>query len=95
MNDNEQQNAERKKKTMEKFNNFNDIEHMPLRVFNRAITIGNIKSDFGINSVKEYINQFSEYEKKQIAVMLAYIEKFGVKKAQDECTAGVEFNDEG
>lgn len=79
---------------MEKFDNFAHIEHVPLRVYNRAITILNIKTDLGADAMKEYVSQFNEQEMKQVGIMLAYMSKYGKKKAMEECTAGIEFTDD-
>lgn len=78
----------------EKFNNFDDIEHLPLRVYNRAITATNISNDLGRTALTEYIEQFTDIEKKQLAIMFAFIQKYGLKKAQEEATKGIEFTDE-
>ena len=79
---------------MEKFNNFNDIKHIPLRTYNRAVTIANIKADLGDSAVLEYVKQFNEKERRQIALVMAYMAKYGQKKTQEECTKGLEFSDD-
>lgn len=76
----------------ETFNNFNDIQHLPLRVFNRTILFNNIFTDFGKESASEYIEQFSQGERKQMFVMQAYIKKFGYKFAKEKVTEGLEFD---
>jgi len=68
------------------FNKFDEIEHMPLRVFNRTAMLFNLMDDFGNTVAEEYLNMFNEGQKQQILIMNLYIKKFGLDKARSEAT---------
>ena len=40
---------------MKNFNHFNDIEHEPLRVFNRTVMFHNLLQDFGRSVALDYV----------------------------------------
>lgn len=75
---------------MTTINRFDHIEHMPLRVFNRAALTFNLLEDFGETAMKEYLEEFDEGEKKQIFIMVTYIQQKGLKAAQDFVTKGLD-----
>lgn len=75
-------------------NNFNDIQHTPLRVFNRTILFNNIFSNFGSMSAEEYLDQFNQGEKKQMFIMQTFIKKFGYKEAKKSACKGLELSPE-
>lgn len=79
--------------TTETFNNFSHIEYTPLRVFNLTIMFNNIIEDFGKEIAAEYIEQFSQADRKMMFVMQNYIRKFGYDAAKKEVTKNVEFSD--
>ena len=81
---------EREKRMTMQFNQFNDVQHMPLRVFNRAVFASNLAEDFGVDTAKQYFETFSELDKKQIYVMVSYIKKFGVEQTKKVVTNGLE-----
>lgn len=68
------------------FQKFNNIEHMPLRVYNRAMFATNLMADSGREIVEEYFQAFTDSERKQIFVMLSYIKKFGQETAMKAVT---------
>lgn len=72
------------------FNKFDDIDHLPLRVFNRTVFMTNLMEDFGADAVKEYANLFTTGEKKQIMLMSAYIKHHGVDQTRKDVTGGLE-----
>ncbi len=68
----------------ETFENYNTVQHMPLRVYNRATMLANIQKDFGAEKAEKYASQFTKGEMKQMFIMLAYIGKFGREEAKKE-----------
>lgn len=75
------------------FNTFDEIQHKPLQIFNRTVMLSNIHSDLGKEKVAEYIENFTQAERKQMFIMQNFIKKFGYKKAKDLCTSNVQFED--
>lgn len=71
-------------------NTFNDIKHMPLRVFNRTVTLNNIYEDSGEVGAKAYIEQFTQGERKQIFLMQNFIKAKGQDEARKFATNGLE-----
>jgi len=76
-----------------KFNKFNDIEHPPLRVYNRSVMFSNIYEDQGKAKAEDYANSFTKEERLQMAQMIALVRNKGVKHVQALVTAGVDFVD--
>lgn len=70
--------------------NFNDVEHLPLRVFNRSVTTFNLLEFGGEAAAREYLEQFSENERKQIFIMNQYIKSEGEAAARKVATKGLE-----
>lgn len=70
-------------------NDFNEIQHTPLRVYNRTVFATNLLSDSGKEVMTDYLNQFTDGEKKQIFLMSNWIKAFGQKKVQQEVTKGL------
>lgn len=68
------------------FNNFNEIEHLPLRVFNRVVTSFNISADYGRHELEKYVGQFNPRERLQMAYMTKYIKQHGPEKARADVT---------
>lgn len=68
------------------FNKFNEIQHTPLRVFNRVAMLFNIKEDQGEETAKEYVNCFTESERKQMLMVMVAIEKQGVEAVRKAVT---------
>ena len=65
----------------ETFSNFNEVENVTLRVYNRVVTMNNIAEDFGHEKLAEYIEQFNQGERKQMFVMQSFIKKVGPEAA--------------
>lgn len=78
----------------EDMNRFDDIEHMPLRVYNRSVMCFNILDDLGSSALEEYMKIFSKGELKQIRIMNALVKGKGVDEARRMATKGLEFSDE-
>lgn len=76
------------------FSKFDDIAHMPLRVYNRSVMSFNLMESFGKETVKEYFNMFTEDEQKQIYLMNNYMKVNGQQAAYTFATHGLELDDE-
>ncbi len=68
------------------FQRYDEVEHTPLRVYNRAVTLYNLTEDFGKEVGKEYLGIFSNEEVKQITIMVSYIETRGAEAASKFAT---------
>lgn len=79
---------------MNKFNTFSDIQHRPLRIYNRAVMFHNLYEDQGRSAAEEYAQALTKEERLEIAQMTALVKKKGVKVVQALVTAGVDFVDE-
>lgn len=73
---------------------FDDIHHLPLRVFNRVAYLHNLMESAGRTPAQEYIDLFSEEERKQMFVLGSYIRKVGVEKVRKEVTKNLELVDD-
>lgn len=80
--------------TKVKFNQFSDVAHRPLMVYNRTVMYCNIYEDHGPEAAKEYIEAFPKEERLAMAQMLALVRAKGVKTIQQLVTAGVQFVDD-
>lgn len=78
---------------MRDFNTFDEIQHKPLRAYNRAALFSNLREDSGVVVANDYLAQFSMADKLDIARILAAIQKMGLKKVQEIVTKGVVFED--
>lgn len=76
------------------FNRFTDIEHRPLRIYNRSVMFSNIYEDHGRYVAEEYANTFTKEERLEMAQMIALVKKKGTKHVIALVTAGVEFVDD-
>lgn len=75
-------------------NKFEDINHLPLRVFNRVVFLNNLFADSGPEAAQSYINLFDEPQKQQMYVMGSYIKKVGQEAVRREVTKGLVLVDE-
>lgn len=75
------------------FNTFNDVEHLPLRHYNRLVFMTNLQADAGPEVSKEYISLFSDDEKKAMLMLYHYLRKNGVQKTVAFVTRGMEFDE--
>lgn len=73
------------------YSNFSEIEHAPLRIYNRAVMAFNILEDAGKAAVEEYLKEFSAEEKTQMYAMTTLVRKHGPKTVKDWVTKGVVF----
>ena len=77
-----------------KFETFNDIEHMPLRVFNRVVSSFNIRDDFGDAVLEDYLSKFSVPERQQMMIMTMAIQSRGAEVIRKEVTQDLVLEDE-
>lgn len=75
------------------FNYFNEVKHVPLRIFNRTAMFYNLKEDFGSAVAEDYVSQLSAPQKLQIVLMIEAIKKEGLDNIRKIVTEGVEFDD--
>lgn len=80
--------------TKETFRTFEEIEHTPLRVFNRVVTAYNIQDDFGPVVLEEYYNNFDDLEKLQMASMMEYIKQHGREAAKKVALKGLKLQEQ-
>jgi hypothetical protein len=76
-------------------NKFDDIQHVPLKVYNRVVFLTNLHEDAGVEAAREYVNMFTDDERKQMYIMQAAVKTEGLKKIKEIVTKGVEFSHEG
>lgn len=67
-------------------NKFDDINHLPLRVFNRVVLLNNLNADGGIEAAKRYVDLFTEAERKQMYVVAQAIKIKGEEAVRKEVT---------
>ena len=75
------------------FNQFNEIQHRPLRIYNRAVMFHNIYEDHGKAPAEDYANSFTKEERLEMAQMTALVKKKGPKFVKDLVTQGLDFVD--
>lgn len=75
------------------FEKFDDIEHLPLKVFNRVVNMFNLVEDSGAQAGENYLEQFTEGERRQMYLMAAYIKQKSVEAVRKEVTNGLEVVD--
>lgn len=76
------------------FNRFTDIQHAPLRVYNRAVMFSNLFEDGGKAVAEDYANSFTKEERLQMAQVIALVRSKGKKHVQALVTAGIQFVDD-
>lgn len=70
---------------------FNDIEHSPLRIYNRTVMFFNILEDAGSAPAQDYAAQFSHDEKVEMVAMTQLVKKHGPKQVKEWVTKNVVF----
>lgn len=73
------------------FNTFDEIQHLPLKAYNRAVFYSNLYSDHGKAAAEDYAIQFSASERLAMAQIISAVKQFGVKKVQEIVTRDLEF----
>lgn len=79
---------------MQDFNNFSDVKHLPLRIYNRAVYASNILADSGEYNLIKYLETFNENERLQILMMNNYIRVKGVEEAKRFATKDLEIEED-
>jgi len=72
------------------FERFDDVHHLPLRVFNRVVYMNNLFNDFGRESTQDYIEMFDEGEKRQMYMIGILIKEKGLDAVRHQVTKGLE-----
>jgi hypothetical protein len=80
-----------KEMTQEAMNKFEDIQHTPLRIFNRVMYLTNLISDKGMDQVKAYSSSFTEKERIEMTLVAMSITVRGLEAIRKEVTKGMEF----
>lgn len=65
-----------------RFETFNNVKHIPLRIYNRAVMANNVLADYGAAQLEQYLEQFKRHEKSQIYFMNMFIKSHGAKAAK-------------
>lgn len=76
------------------FNRFTDINHRPLRIYNRSVMTFNIMEDQGKDTAVEYLDSFTKEERLEIAQMTALTRKIGAKNVKEMVTRNIDFVDD-
>ena len=76
--------------TKANFEMFNDIQHLPLKVFNRVVLMSNLMEDAGRDTAEVYAEMFTEGERKQMYLMQGYIKSKGVETVRKEVTRNLQ-----
>lgn len=75
---------------MQTINRFDDIAHIPLRVYNRLVMAHNLLEDGGEVASRAYLDSFNEKERRQMLLMNAFVQKKGAEAAKKFVTEGLE-----
>jgi len=76
------------------FNLFYDVQHRPLRIYNRSVMFHNLLEDQGKATAQEYANSLTKEERLEIVQMTQLVKKIGLKRLKALVTEGVEFVDD-
>ena len=75
---------------MDTVNRFDEIQHQPLRIYNRVVMCYNLAQDSGEEAARSYLSSFSEDERKQMFILTVYMQKMGQKATYEYVTNGLE-----
>lgn len=67
---------------------FDDVQNVCLRTWNRCAIVFNLRADAGADEARNYVEQFDDVSKKQIAAMFDYIALKGYGNVRREVTNG-------
>jgi len=70
------------------YSTFSEIEHAPLRIYNRAVMSYNILEDAGRAAVEEYVKNFTKDERMEMIAMTSLVKKHGPKTVKEWVTTG-------
>lgn len=68
---------------------FDEVENTTLRTWNRCAMAYNIKKDRGEEACSNYLSQFNDRSKRQMAIMFEYINLKGYEEVKREVFRGV------
>jgi hypothetical protein len=71
------------------FERYDDIQHLPLQVYNRVVFLHNLIEDSGKKAGEVYVESFAEGERRQMYLMAQYIAAKGPEFVQKEVTKGL------
>ena len=63
-------------------NTFHEVEHAPLRIFNRAVVMTNQMMDHGEGAATSYATEFTKQERAEIYLMLQLIKKLDLEQVR-------------
>ena len=69
--------------------NFDDIENVTVRTWNRCAMAFNLQEDKGDAASERYLEQFDERSKRQMLIMFNYIKAKGYEATKREVFRGV------
>lgn len=73
------------------YSNFSEIEHEPLRIYNRTVMFYNILEDAGKAAAEDYVKEFSKDERIEMYAMASLVKRHGPKTVKEWVTKGVVF----
>ena len=59
------------------FNTFDEIQHKPLRIYNRVVQLYNLREDFGPEVAEQYVNIFTPAQRKAMYLVAGAVKKVG------------------
>jgi len=68
------------------FNRFEEVKHIPLRVYNRVAYYYNLYEDKGRETAKQYIETFSDMERTQMGYVMIAIKTKGLDAVKKSVT---------
>jgi len=74
--------------------NFNEINHAPLRAYNRCVYAFNLLGDSGKAPMEDYLAQFSQGERGEISKVYNMVKELGIKRVRSIVTNGLSFTDD-
>ena len=78
----------------ENFNLFTEIEHRPLRIYNRVVMSYNLREDFGELVSQDYIDCFSVADRKEMLLMTKLVQLKGKDEVMKLVQKGLVLPDE-
>lgn len=70
------------------YHNFNDINDGELRAWNRASVAFNILADEGLETMKDYLAQFSDEDKQAIKTVIRRVKNDGYESTRSAVSRG-------
>lgn len=65
---------------------FDDINHAPLKAYNRVVLMTNLKQSVSDDEARRYAGLFSTADRKKMMLIMQFIKKFGVDKTRSIVT---------